>query len=241
MSIPAPSQYLCDQMKPGDVIYVKYRPVWYRLYRKYFEKSKIKINVIMDWNTPNIKKEHYQEDCILIYNYEIRCMQIITDKIPCKIRRTYESKKEKQIYITRLEVSLYNITMTLQDGKTIVFPITALDNAISSNKNMLKQISSQEVLQEQLQFQKYKGDYFKNYVKNNKIKQWVPSYCNICGKPTVFKFKANEVDIDCRCVCGNIRFINNKMSYDELSVFYTSQTNKIVKNRYKDFWFKERE
>lgn len=240
MSIQAPSQYLCDQMKPGDLIYVKQRSLWYRIYRKYFEKDKLKIKVITDWNTPDNKVEYYQEDCVLIYNYELRCVQIFDKQIPCKVRRTFKSKSEKQIYIKHMEISLYNITVVFSNDKTIVFPITDVDIGITSNKNLLKLIDSQELVKEQVNFIKYKGNYFRDYVKNNNLRKWTFSYCNICGKGVTLLFKSDHIDIDNKCICGQLKFNHNTMSYDELAVLYASQTDKFVKNKFKEYWFKER-
>ena len=42
MAINNPSQYDCDKMKPGDIVYITKRNFLYKLYRKYFMKDKIK-------------------------------------------------------------------------------------------------------------------------------------------------------------------------------------------------------
>src|SRR5699024_139429 len=122
---------------------------------------------------------YYQEDCVLIYNYELRCVQVFDKPIPCKVRKTFKSKKENQTYIKHMEISLYNITIVFNNDKTIVFPITDVDIGITSNKNLLKLIDSQELVKEQVNFIKYKGSYFRDYVKNNNLRKWTFSYCNI--------------------------------------------------------------
>ena len=51
MSIINPSQYDCDNSQKGDLILVKPRPLWYKWYRKNFQKDKIILKVRKDWNS----------------------------------------------------------------------------------------------------------------------------------------------------------------------------------------------
>ena len=62
MAIQMPSQYQCNNMEQGDLIYVKQRNILYRLYRSIFQSNKTILKVRKDWTEPAKYSYYYQED-----------------------------------------------------------------------------------------------------------------------------------------------------------------------------------
>lgn len=240
MSISQPSQYDVDNMEPGDMIYVTPRSSLYKWYRKLFKKDLLKLRVKRD-----IEKytagydEYYQEDCTLIYAYENSCIQKYEDDVLVGVTHIKKKSKITTIKLKVLQISLYNVTMTLPDGTTYILPLDYIENAMQKNQMILKQCDKQKLIKDALKFQKYKGDYFYNYSREHNIKVWNSSYCSICGKPIKMYFKKDKVEIKNMCECGFNKLDLPEMSYDEFANWYAAQTDKIVKDRFKEFWFKK--
>ena len=238
MSIQQPNQYQCDNMEQGDIIFVKKRNPIYKLYRKLFMNNKPKINVIKDWTKPDEKVQYYQEDCILIYLYELKCVQSLNDEVPIVI--FINNKPVTSLKIHNMEVSLYNLKITFKNGLSFVIPIDYIKNCLNKNDVQLKNLNNYRIVEQNLKFIRYKGDYFKKYVTNNNIQSWIPYYCSVCGKPVVFTFGEDVIDINNRCECKNLQSSMKHMTYDEFSIWYASETNNNTKSYYNKFWFKER-
>lgn len=239
MPLANPSQYVCDnEMQQGDMIYVRKRNIFYKLYRELFKKP-TKIRVRKHWKEPIEYNTYYQEDCTLVYSYEILCVQNLDGKIPVFISKSFNDAPYKATTLKHVKVGLNNLVLTLPDNKTYTMPINQIKNAIQQNEKTFKSIEDKRIVKDLLRFQRYKGNYFKQYVSANAISEWVPSYCIMCGKPVKFEFDANGVHINNECVCDNMHLEKESLTYDEFALWYGSQTNKFAKKIYNKFWFKK--
>lgn len=237
MPIVNPSQYNCDQMQPGDVVYVHKRNFLYRWYRDLFLKDKIKIKVRKDWNSIEQYNIYYQEDCILLYAWEVQCVQVYNEEVLCSISLYPASKPLTQVCLKSLKIGLYNIQLIFNNNLTLTLPVNYFEYGIKNNENTLKKIQDDRIILESLKFQKYKGYHFKNVVNKKQLENWTASYCSVCGKPIIFHFKENKVEIENQCNCGTLKSIMPEMTYDELALWYSNQTNPNVKKIYEEFWF----
>lgn len=236
MSVQSPSQYECDSMVPGDVMFVKKRNFLYKFIRSYFYKDKKKINIRKDWTEPPKYISCYQEDCTIIYEYENRCVQKIDNSVPYTICYGKTMKPLKTKLLKQLEVTLYNVSLKFNNNFTIIFPISYIETAINKNSNIYKTLDDKHRIEESLKFLRYKGNYYKNFVIENNIKEWCPQYCSICGKPIIFKFEEDNIKIENQCECKTININLKEMSYDQLAIWYASQLDS-TKKHYNKFWF----
>lgn len=233
MAIQAPSQYQCDNLSEGDKIYICSRSKLYQLYRYLFtNKPKLKIKV-----NNNKYNYYYQEDCTILSTYELNCTQTIENEVPCMIG--YGSNcYNKRFILKKLQVSLYNIQLILPNNKVITFPLSSVQNCINRNDLVIKNIDNNKLIQDNIKFCKYKGEYFKNYVKHNNINKWTASYCSVCGHTIDFIFKEDCINIENNCICNNLDLNLTHMSYDEFAIWYASQINTYTKKYFDKFWFK---
>ena len=228
--------------KYGDVIYVRKVGWLYSLLRKYFMQDKLKIRVRRNWQEPIIYDEYYQEDCTLIYRYEVACVQKLND-VPICISKNINSSKYRNLIVPLIQVSLYNVQIVLDKTHTLTIPTSYFSKALEDNSNTLKLIEDRRKFEDAVKFQKYKGSYFKKQVDNLGIKSWKPVYCSICGKPVEFEFLEDKVVIHNNCECKTMNFPLTEISYDEFSLWYTNQVvaHKSVEEYYKNVWFKKRD
>ena len=236
--IPQPSQLQCDKMEPGDIVFVKNKSRLYKLIRNLFFKNKPKIRVRDGWGEPTRYNEFYQEDCVLLYSYETQCIQSFDNEISCIVALKDGSPISKVITLKNVQVGLYNLQLNFGKYFAVTIPISEIDSAIQKNKLKLNSIQDARKIKELLKFQRYKGTYFKNYVERNAITNWTPTYCSICGKSVDFTFESECVIVKNNCDCGCLKLNMEKLSYDELSIWYYNQINPAVKKVYDDFWFK---
>lgn len=237
MPVPQPNQIQCDNMKPGDVVFVKQRNWLYKFIRKYILQKKPDIRVRASWVEPITYNEYYQEDCTLLYYYETKCIQQFENEVPCLLSLKEGSHNIKTFPLRKVQVGLYNIQLTLSKWLTLTIPLQYIENSIRKNDKLLHEIEDNRKVQELLKFQRYKGDYFKKRVQENNLDEWVPLYCSVCGSPIAFLFNEENVKIENNCVCGCTVTGTEKISYDELAVWYHSQVNPNIKEVYKTFWF----
>lgn len=239
MAIPQPSQYQVDNMQQGDIVYVKKQNLLYRIYRKLF-LHRPTIKVRKDWSDDCTDYFlYYQEDCTLLYYYEVACVQQYENEVPVLIGTNEGKKTLSTQTLKSLQVGLYNAMLNFNNGITITIPVDYFNDANRKNTMLLKQIDDSRIISDLLKFQRYKGNYFKKVVQDNNIKKWKASYCSVCGKPIEFIFKKDKVVIDNKCVCGEVILDKKEFSYDELAIWYYNQTNPIVKKVYDEFWFKK--
>ncbi len=234
MPIYQPSQYQVNNMEQGDIIYIKKRKPLYKLYRKLF-LNKPKIKVKKFWNSTEYDIV-YQEDCTLLYYYEVVCIQEFSN-IPVIIGKEEGSKSICKANLKKLQVGLYNIMLVFSNGLTLSLPTDYISRGIKQNQNKLKIIDNSRVVSELLKFQRHKGDYFKRYAEEHSIDKWESAYCSVCGKPVIFNFKCDNIIVDNQCNCGELKLDKKEFTYDEFSVWYYCQTSKIVRKRYDEFWF----
>lgn len=235
-----PSQYDCNNMKPGDIIYVIPRNLIYKIYRYLFKKDSIQISVRKDWikEKPDYV-QYYQEDCILFYNYENKCVQ--TNK---NISYKYNRQVNKPaIYkkLDKLVITLYELQLFFESGEVISIHLDVINNSINKNNQLLKQLDRNEIIERNIHFQKYKGDTFKNLVIQNNIKTWEFNYCFLCGKPLVFHFDESKIYLENKCNCGNTSINIKEMTYDDFAIWFCSQTDSNILKIYKNFWFNKKE
>lgn len=240
MPIIQPSQYDCDNMENGDVVFVrKVNPI-YKYIRKWFMKDKLKIRVRKDLSTLDASyEEFYQEDCILIYAYEVACVQKYTN-VPCNISRGINTKALKTIQLELLQIGLYNVQIVIDKHTTLTLPTHFFRQAVEKNTATLNAFNDNRKIKEAIKFQKYKGDYFKQYVVDNGIDLWNAVYCSVCGEPVEFKFTEDCIHIINHCKCKALKFPLTSISYDEFSLWYTNQvvTHPEVAKYYGEYWFK---
>ena len=237
MSIQNPSQFDCDNMTRGDIIFVRKRSFFYKLKRKLMNDNKIILKVRKNWSDNPEYTYYYQEDCTLIFEYEMKCTQKLEHKVPCIICYGERVKPIKTTVLKKVEVSLYNIQLQFKNGITLMIPLDEINNSIKKNENILKNTEDTRRVEQSVKFLRYKGKYFKDYVKVNNIETWNPQYCSICGKPVKFTFKEDVIIIENYCECGNMSMNLKTMSYDQLAIWYAAQLNN-TKKYYTEFWFK---
>lgn len=220
-------------------MYVKHRNLFYKLIRKLFlNKSTIKVRA--DWKEPVRYNTYYQEDCMLMFEYEIKCIQTFEKEVACAVSLEDSKFNIGLFVLKKLVVSLYNIQLIFNNGLTFTIPISFIETGIRRNEIVLNSISNAQLVEDSLKFHKYKGEYFKRYVKDNNITSWVPVYCSLCSKPLEFNFHEDKIIINNKCDCGLNKFNMNEMSYNEFALWYANQVTPIVKKRYNEFWFKKR-
>lgn len=239
MPIMNPSQSDCNRMELGDVVVIKSRSPLYKFIRKHFYKDKPKIKIRDGWTEPVKYKVEYQEDCTLMYAWDMACLKKYENCVPCSIGKNPKEIGYKTVLLKSLNIGLYNIQIVFKNNDTLTIPTTWFDQGIKYNESTLRNIKDDRMLQETLRFSNIKGQTFKNIVINDKIEEWIPSYCNICGKPVIFKFNEDpdKVVIDNQCTCGITKLKMKELSYDEFALWYLTQLNNDVKKIYKKFWF----
>lgn len=240
MSKVCPSQYDCNNMEPGDVIYVSKQPLWYRLYRHYFLQNKIKIKV-KEYDTKGHEtyKIYYQEDCTLIYDYERKCTFSYEKSVPVEIMsspgKTIKNKITLDNMITNLDTFVFRVT----DNLAFKIPTSCIRLALNKLDTAYKQVDTDKVMKEQLKYIKHKGNEFLDIYKDKELKEWNVSYCSVCGNPIIFKFTDDGVIVINKCNCGNTILDLKFLTWDEFAIWYASQTNVSVKKLYERFWFGE--
>lgn len=236
--IQQPSQYDCDNMEKGDIVFVRHVGLIYKIIRKLFFKNLNKIRVRNGWEEPVKYTEYYQEDCTLLYEYEVACVQKFENVIPCLHSKKLGSRTTKVTILPIVQVGLYNLQIALENNHIVTIPISYIHRAIETNQRLLKTFDDNRKIQEAIKFQKFKGSYFKKFVKEHNVKDWIPVYCSVCGKPVVFNFNEESIDIINNCECESLNFPLTKISYDEFALWYSNQvvTPSIIK-RYNNFWF----
>lgn len=240
--IQQPSQYDCDNMEMGDVVFVRQVGPLYKLIRKYFMKNLNKIRVRDGWEEPVKYNEYYQEDCTLLYAYEVACVQKFPNEVPCMHSRKIGSPATKTTLLPMVQVGLYNLQIEVDNTHAITIPTSYIHKAFEENQRILKSFDDNRKIQDAIRFQKFKGDYFKTYAIKHDIKEWTPVYCSVCGKPVIFKFNSDSINIENNCECKSLNFPLSKISYDEFALWYSNQiiTPSII-NRYNSFWFRRDE
>lgn len=239
--IQQPSQYDCDNMQVGDKIFVKDVSPIYKFIRKYFLKDKPVIRVRSIWG----KEDNdtyvtcYQEDCTLLYAFEVACVQVLENQVPCVITSSNKVLPEKVVMLPEVMIGLYNIVISMENQK-LTIPTSFIQHAIDKNQDILNAYDDTRKIQEAIKYQKFKGDYFKKYAKEHNIQTWQPIYCSICGKPLVFNFNSDNIEITNQCDCGALNFKLTNITYDEFALWYTNQIiSKPIIDRYNSVWFKK--
>lgn len=235
-----PSQYDCNNMKPGDSIYVSRKPLWYRIVRHLFLKDKVKLN-IKEYITDECKtyKTHYQEDCILIYDYEKKCTFSYENSIPVTLINSKGKIIRDKQTLDNMIVSLDTIAFKISKDLTIRIPSVNIKSAIEKVQQTFKQIDNSRLVEEQIRYLKYKGKDFKQIYIDKGITSWNVSYCSVCGNPIEYKFNDDGVIIKNKCNCGNTVLNLKFLTWNEFAVWYASQTTPSVKKLYQKFWFGE--
>lgn len=239
MPIKQPSQYQCDNMQPGDMIIVYNRSKLYKFIRKHFKKDMIQIKVKKSWDNSSEYNTYYQEDCVLLYEYELKCVQIYDNKVPYMLSLAENDAGIYTKYLDKLKIGLQNIQLTLSSGITLTIPTQFFKQGIEQNERTFAALNDRDKILHNMKFIRYKGEYFRNYVKTNNITEFNSSYCPVCGKPVIFKFSKDKdvIIVDNRCDCGNTSVSTNEMSYEDLSLWYASVLNEYAIKRNKMFWF----
>ena len=239
--IYAPSQYELDTKLDSDFIYIIPRSKWYNFIRDITSNSKVKLKLPISENIDKVNripKEVFQEDCILIHDYELKCQQIFKNEIPYYINK-YNSFKYKESKFKKVTITLNNLQLEFDKYNVITIPLNKIEDAIKKNKDLYSNLERDRIFAQNVKFIKYKGDKFKDIVKERNIKVWSAAYCTMCGKPVQFKFGKDNVKIINKCTCGNNQLHKDELTYDEFAVYIAGQTEPLVKKLYNDFWFNE--
>lgn len=239
--IVQPSQYQIDNKDKDDIVYFVKRPFWYKLYRKYFLKNLNKVKIKLSYlqaTASNAYIEQYQEDCVIIHDYEYLCQQIFINEIEYTKNGGINGGGKKYI-LPKLAVTLYNMQITLDTGQIINLPLNKIKAAMEKNEEIYNQLDIQKQIDQSIKFLKYKPQYFKDVINKRHIKQYIPMYCNVCGKPVKFKFNKQGVKIENNCNCGGTVIEKESMTYNEFAIWFASQTQPILKQRLEQFWLKE--
>ena len=230
-----PSQYECDNLEDGDMIIIKDRTWLYKIVRKIFSKNKLILRI----KNNNEEVYAYQEDCILMYDWDLKALQILDNEIPCLFSNHPDKAGYKSELIKSLRIGTLNIQIVFRNNKTITIPVSPFIKAIKKNEEIIKNIKDTRMVKESIKYLRYKGDYFKNYVKQYNITKWIPNYCYLCGNPIVFEFTDNKININNQCTCGKNKLSVNQLDYDEFAIWYAGN-GEDIKKYYSKFWFQER-
>lgn len=234
MAITNPSQYDCDNAQKGDLIIIKPRLAIYKWYRARFQKYKTKLKVRKDWNSDE-RIEAYQEDCTLIFSWEIQGRSEYNDEIPyyTGLNNKYFQYGKK---LKLLQFGSENVSIVLKGGFSILIPTTAFRTGLDRLDNARKYIDENRQIQEALKFARYKGDFFKRKCEELDLKEWTITYCNVCGEPVKIKFDKEEPYVENTCKCGNMLVKNETINWDTVAYWYNRQIQKPYVDAYKEFW-----
>lgn len=234
MSIPKPSQYECDNMQNGDIVMVQRRPFLYKWFRDTFQKDKIKIK-IRPVLTSDDRIEVYQEDCTLVFSWEINGKSEYNDEVPYYIG--YNGRFSKKINkLPTLQVGSENTYIMLQNKLSILIPTTYLRDAINKMDNVRNNIDVERQMQQAIKFSRYKGDFFKKRCKELNLSEWVLTYCSICGNSVKIKFDNDKLHIVNTCDCGNTQILEEDITWDTVAYLFNSQVQPLIAKKYKEFW-----
>ena len=240
MPIKNPSQYECDQIKDGDVIFVRQRSRLYKFIRDKYLKDKVKLKIKDVSGETQEYKSYYQEDCTLYYAWDLACIKTYKDCVPVLLSRNPGKFPYKTAILDSLNIGLLNVQLIFKSGKTLTIPVNWFDQGIKYNENIMKNIKDDRMVKSLIKFSPIKGNTFINIIKEENIEKWVPSYCTLCGKPVIFNFTEDKVVIDNKCSCGFNKLNMLELTYDEFALWYLSQTNEYIKDKYKKFWFERK-
>lgn len=234
MSIKNPSQYQCDNMQQGDILFVQHRSPFYKWYRKNYQKDKTIIYARKYFDSDN-KVPYYQEDCTLFFSWEIWSRYVEKEKVPYNIGiKDILLKKVKTL--NKLQVGIENISIELQSGVTLLLPTNSIRHAISKMDELRTNIDIERQVKESLRFARYNGEFFKRKSAELNLREWNISYCPVCGKPIKIKFKKGEPYLKNACVCGNMLVKDNKLQWNDVAYWFNRQLPGITLNRYKEYW-----
>lgn len=234
MSISNPSQYECDNTQRGDLIIVRPRHALYKWYRSRFQKDKIKLKIRKNWDTDE-KIEVYQEDCTLIFSWEVLGKSEYLNEIPYFIgfNNRYIQKGNM---LQRMQFGSENVSIVLKNGFSILIPTSSFREGLEKLDNARRGIDENRQVQEALRFARYKGDFFKNRCNELNLSEWSITYCNVCGNPIKIKFDKEEPYVVNTCKCGNMQVASEPITWDVVAFWFNRQTQKPVIDRYKEFW-----
>lgn len=234
MAISNPSQYECDNAQKGDLVFIRKRSSIYKWYRKWFLKDKIKINIRKDWETEE-RVTVYQEDCTLLFSWEIQGKSEYLDEVPYYIGFKTNFIKSGNL-LKKLQFGSENICIVLKSGFSILIPTSAIRNGLNKMDNVRKDIDENRQIQQALKFARYKGDFFKKRCKELELTEWTISYCIVCGNSVKIKFDKEEPYIENCCDCGNMMVKSEPITWDTVAFWYNSRTQQPVIDKYKEFW-----
>lgn len=234
MSIINPSQYDCDNSQKGDLVIIKRRPKLYKWYRDRFLKDKIKLKIRQRWDSDD-RIEVYQEDCTLVFKWEIQGKSEYVNEVPYILG--FNNKYSK--YGKRLQTIQFgseNISIVTKHGLSLLIPTMYVRSGLDKLDNTRKNIDEERQIQQALKFARYKGDFFKKRCKELNLDGWSISYCSVCGKPLRIEFDKEEPYINNTCDCGNTVVENKDITWNTVAYIFNSQTQQYCANRYKEFW-----
>lgn len=235
-----PTQYELNNLNEHDMVVIIQRTFLYQLLRKLFNSNPdfVTVNsyVINGKYIQNKPQQFYAEDCLIVYDYEVICQHEYKQDVYYNLSK-YPMAVGKRYKARKLSVSLYNINMEFEDGMIITIPLQPIELCIAKNKQKLQEMNKDKLIEQNLKFMRYKGETFRDIVKERKIRQWTCSYCSICGKPVQFIFHKDVINIINKCECSNTKLDLTEMTYDEFAIWYAGQTDNIIKKRLDKFWF----
>ena len=234
MAVNSPSQYECDNAEKGDMIIVKYRNPIYKWYRKNFLKNKVIINVRKDWNS-DIKIKQYQEDCVLIYSWELQSKVSYDNEVPYFLGYNDLFIKHTK-NLKMMHIGLENVSITLSGGMSILIPTKYFRDGLNKIDSIIQSTNEQRLIREQLKFARYKGSFFEKRQKELGVNEWILTYCSVCGNPIKIEFNGNTPHISNTCTCNNMVIKEEDITWDMVAYWYNRQTSDIIKSQYKEFW-----
>lgn len=234
MPIVRPSQYDCDNAEKGDMIAIKPRPFLYKWYRKNFLKDKIILKVRKSWDSDD-KIEAYQEDCTLLFSWELLSRCEFNNDVPYNIGINNKYFRKRRT-LKSLQFGCENMCMILDNGLSILIPVENIKRGIQKVEDISKTVNINKQVQESLKFARYKGEFFKKRQQELEIKEWNISYCSVCGKPVRIGFDKEEPYVENTCDCGNMLIESEPITWDMVAYWYNSQVVKPAMNKNKEFW-----
>lgn len=234
MSIISPSQYECDNSQKGDLVVIRNRPKLYKWFRKHFQKDKIILKIKKNWTSDEVV-EAYQEDCTLIFSWEIQGKSEFEDEIPYYIgynnRFVPYGKRLK-----KLQFGSENISIMLKSGFSILIPTSYIRTGLDKLEAARRGVDEDRQIEQALKFARYKGDFFERRSKELNIKEWTISYCIVCGNPVKIMFDEEKPRIDNTCTCGNMVVESEPITWNTVAFWFNSRTQQPVIDKYKEFW-----
>lgn len=233
MSLQNPSQFQVDNLHSGDIIHIKSRSGLYKLVRNLFFRNKQKLSI---YNKATGQTEMvYQEDCVIIYESDIASyVQLLN--VDCMYTNDFLFKLFIPTKLDQVYVNDSSFCIKTKYGSHFVIPLDTINKLFNTRDIQIKNSQNSREIYNNIHYGIYNEEFFKNQVNKKHIKSWNYTFCNTCGKPVKMTFLKDKILISTTCVCGCVNIKIKELTYTQFCDWFNSETDKNIKNYYKQFW-----